>query len=99
MESGVTGLDFFGIAGQASIPFQGGFLCIGGTVNRLPGKSTGGASACTGSLAYTLTDVLLHPAGGSLAAGMNLYMQSWSRDLADPFGSSLSNGLEALLCP
>jgi hypothetical protein len=99
MESGVTGLDFFGTSGQALIPFQGGFLCIGGTVNRLTGKATGGAGPCTGALSYTLSDVLLHPAGGSLVAGMNLYMQSWSRDLADPFGSSLSNGLNTVICP
>lgn len=99
MESQVTGLDFFGTGGQAAIPFQGGFLCIGGTVNRLSGKSTGGAGSCTGSLSYTLSDVLLHPAGGSLVAGTQLQMQSWSRDLADPFGSSLSNGLDIVLCP
>lgn len=99
LESQVTGLDFFSTGGQASIPFQGGFLCVAGTVNRLPGKTTGGAGPCTGSLSYTLSDVLLHPAGGSLSVGANLYMQSWSRDLADPFGSSLSNGLDAILCP
>lgn len=99
MESGVTGLDFFGTTSQAAIPFQGGFLCIGGAVNRLPGQTTGGAGACTGSLSYTLTDVLLHPAGSSLAAGTHLYLQSWSRDLADPFGSSLSNAIDVILCP
>jgi hypothetical protein len=99
MESQVTGLDFFGTAGQAAIPFQGGFLCVGGTVNRLVGKFSGGAGPCSGSLSYTLSDVLLHPAGGSLVAGVHLQMQSWSRDLADPFGSSLSNGLDAVICP
>lgn len=99
MESQVTGLYFFGTGGQASIPFQGGFLCVGGTVNRLPGKSTAGAGPCTGSLSYTLSDVLLHPAGGSLLVGSPLQVQSWGRDLGDPFGSSLSNGLDAVICP
>jgi lysyl endopeptidase len=99
MESQVTGLDFFGTGGQAAIPFQGGFLCVGGTVNRLVGKFSGGAGPCSGSLSYTLSDVLLHPAGGSLVAGVHLQMQSWSRDLADPFGSSLSNGIDAVICP
>jgi lysyl endopeptidase len=99
LEEQVTGIDFFGTAGQAAIPFQGGFLCVAGAVNRLPGKFTGGAGPCTGSISYTLSDVLLHPAGGSLAAGAHLYLQTWTRDLADPFGSSLSNGLDAILCP
>lgn len=99
VEAQVTGVDFFGTAGQAATPFQGGFLCVAGAVNRLPGKFTGGVGPCTGSLSYTLSDVLLHPAGGSLAAGAHLYMQTWTRDLADPFGSSLSNGLDAILCP
>lgn len=99
MESGVTGLDFFGTTGQAATPFQGGFLCINSPVNRLPGKTTGGALACTGSLDYTLADVLLHPAGGSVFAGATLNVQSWSRDLGDAFGSSLSDAVEVLVCP
>lgn len=99
MEAGVTGLDFFGTTGQASTPFQGGILCIGGTVNRLPGKNTGGAAACTGSLDYTLADVLVHPAGGSVGVGTTLNLQSWSRDLGDVFGSSLSNAVEVVVCP
>jgi hypothetical protein len=99
MEAGVTGLDFFGTTGQASIPFQGGLLCIASPVNRLPGKNTGGAAACTGSLDFTLADVLVHPAGGSVAAGTTLNVQSWSRDLGDAFGSSLSDAVEVVVCP
>ncbi|HVS18007.1 MAG TPA: trypsin-like peptidase domain-containing protein [Planctomycetota bacterium] len=99
MESQVTGIGIFGTGGQAAVPFQGGLLCVGGVVNRLPGKFTGGATPCAGSFSYTLGDVLLHPAGGSLTVGMQFQMQSWTRDLGDPFGSSLSAGLDTVICP
>lgn len=99
MEPQVTALDFFGTAGQASTPFQGGTLCIASPVNRLTGKNTGGGASCTGSVSYTLADVLLHPAGGSIAAGTTLNVQSWSRDLGDVFGSSLSNAVSVTVCP
>ncbi|HVS18809.1 MAG TPA: hypothetical protein VMT18_09445 [Planctomycetota bacterium] len=99
MEPTQTGLDIFGTAGQAALPFQGGILCIGGQVNRLSGQNTGGGAVCTGSLTYTLTDVLLHPSGGSVSAGSNVYIQSWGRDTGDAFGSSLSDALEVIVCP
>lgn len=99
MEAGITGLDFFGTTGQAATPFQGGVLCIASPVNRLPGKNTGGAGSCTGTLDYTLADVIVHPAGGTVVPGATLNVQSWSRDLGDPFGSSLSNAIEVVVCP
>lgn len=99
LEPQQTGLNVFSTNGQAATPFQGGLLCVASPVNRMPGKVTGGGAPCTGSLSYTLGDVLLHPAGGSLSAGMHLTMQSWSRDLGDAFGSSLSNGVDAVICP
>lgn len=99
METQVTGINIFGVGGQAAIPFQGGLLCVGGAVNRLPGKFTGGATPCTGTFSYTLGDVLLHPSGGSLSAGTNFQIQSWTRDLGDAFGSSLSAAVDTTVCP
>jgi hypothetical protein len=99
LESGVTGLDFFGTTGQVALPFQGGLICIATPVNRLPGKATGGAGTCTGTLSYSLSEVLVHPSGGSVVAGGTLNLQTWTRDLGDAFGSSLSNAVQVTICP
>lgn len=100
MESGVSAIDLFGTTGQAAIPFQGGLLCAAGQIHRLPGKSSGGAGPCTGSIGYTLGDVLAHPSGGPLVTvGGLVDVQTWSRDTGDPFGSSLSDALEIVVCP
>lgn len=100
MESGVSAIDFFGTSGQAATPFQGGLLCAASPIFRLSGKSTGGAGTCSGSVSYTLQDIKSHPAGGTLVTvGGLVNVQTWSRDLGDPFGSNLSNALEVLVCP
>lgn len=100
MEAGVSAVDFFGTSGQAATPFQGGLICAASPIFRLGGKSTGGAGTCSGSVSYTLQNIKDHAAGGPLvAAGGLVNVQTWSRDLGDPFGSNLSNALEILVCP
>jgi hypothetical protein len=100
LESGVSAIDFFGTNGQAATPFQGGLLCAASPIFRLSGKSTGGSGTCSGSVSYTLENIKNHPAGGPLVtAGGLVNVQTWSRDLGDPFGSNLSNALEILVCP
>ncbi len=99
MEANLTAISIFGTSGQAATPFQGGFLCIAGGVNRLFGQVTGGGAPCTGSIAYTMQDVLNHPSGGAVVVGGLLNLQTWGRDLGDPFGSSLSDALEIVVCP
>jgi hypothetical protein len=100
MEAGVSAINFFGTTGQAAIPFQGGLLCAASPIYRLNGKNTGGAGTCTGSVTYTLQDVISNGAGGSfVTVGGLVNIQSWGRDLGDPFGSSLSNALEIVVCP
>lgn len=100
LHSTVTAIDFFGTTGQASVPFQGGSLCIASPVHRLLGKNTGGAGFCGGTIGYTLSEMLAHPAGGPLLVpGAIAVIQTWARDLGDPFGSSLSDGLEFNVCP
>ena len=100
MEAGVSAINFFGTTGQAATPFQGGILCAASPIYRLNGKFTGGSGACTGSVSYTLQDVISHPAGGPfVTVGGLVNIQSWGRDLGDAFGSSLSNALEIVVCP
>jgi hypothetical protein len=100
LETSVSAIDFFGTTGQAFTPFQGGLMCVASPIYRLGGKFTGGAGTCTGSVTYSLQDVLNHPVGGpSVAPGGMLNLQTWSRDLGDAFGSNLSNALQVVVCP
>ena len=100
LEPNQTGIDIVGTTGQAAVPFQGGTLCIDSPVYRLPGKNTGGGGSCSGTLTYTLADMLALPNGATLLQpGVVVVIQSWARDLGDPFGSSLSDALEFNVCP
>ena len=63
-------------------------------------KTTGGAGVCTGQLAYSLAELLAHPAGGPLIApGAVVNAQSWFRDPPASFGSGLTNGIQFVVCP
>jgi hypothetical protein len=100
MESGVNGIMFFGLTGKAANPFQGGTLCVAPPVYRLPIRNSGGSSSCTGSFGYSLKDLLSAPVGGpQIGVGSLVTIQAWSRDVADPFGTSLSDGLSFETCP
>lgn len=99
MDQNVPGLIFFGLNGAASTPFQGGTLCVSPPTTRLPGKNSGGAGACTGSLSYTLSDFLATSQGPSIVPGAQVHCQAWARDTGDPFGTSLSDGLFFDVCP
>ncbi len=93
-----NGLMFFGTSGQASLPFQGGTLCVNGTLHRLDVINSGGsAGSCSGSFSYSLTDMLFNATGGGLlVVGQVVNAQQWYRD---PPGVGLSNGLEFTICP
>ena len=100
LEKSVTGINFFGLTAQASIPFQGGLICAGGQIYRMFGQVTGGTNPCTGSMSYTLLDIVNTPVGGpQVMVGSNVFLQTWTRDVGDPFGSSLSNALQITVCP
>ena len=96
-----NGLLIYGFA-EGNAPLGNGTLCISGTVRRTTLQSTGGSptgSDCTGVLsmnwnawAATAGDPLIQPGG-------TIYVQYWSRDVDDPFGSNLSGGLAFNLCP
>lgn len=80
---------------QNNLPFGGGTLCVGGTVQRLGGVSTGSGLA---ELALDMTDA------GSPAAqitpGSTWNFQFWFRDSKAGAGAfNLSNGLSATFCP
>lgn len=100
MERNSNSITFFGVSGQAATPFQGGTLCVAGTVFRLPLQNSGLVPQCSGSISYDLFDVISHPSGGALVGvGTQLNLQTWGRDPGDPFTTSLSGGLELIVCP
>lgn len=90
-----VGILLYSKAGAAT-PFQGGFLCISGTVTRTGFQASGaGGAPCTGDFHF---DFNPHVQGGSdvtLVPGTLVFAQYWFRDLQDPagFGSGLTNAV------
>jgi serine protease AprX len=71
-----------------SAPFQGGFLCVGGTPTRGPGIMITPAGTATTAI----------PVTGAMV-GTTEYFQWWFRDPPAAFGTGLSNGLQVQYCP
>lgn len=91
-----VGIYIWGYA-QGSMPFQNGTMCIGGPLTRTPGQGSGGnppPADCSGTMSLDLTTTI--PASVVPAI---VTVQAWQRDVTDPFGSGLSNGIEVLVCP
>jgi len=84
-----NGIVFWGPL-QAANPFQGGTLCVGGTITRGPLTTTG----LQGEASYAVT---ITPA----MVGTTSFYQWWFRDPLDLFGygSGLSDGLSVTFCP
>jgi hypothetical protein len=82
-----NGIVFWGPQ-QAAIPFQGGTLCVGGSVTRGPLTSTDGQGAASYPVDVT-------PA---MVGTLRCY-QWWFRDPQAAFGSGLSDGLQVVFCP
>jgi hypothetical protein len=82
-----TGLVFWGPS-SASTPFQGGFLCVGGTTKRGPATVISVEGMAT--TAITITGAMV---------GSTQFYQWWFRDPAAPFTTGLSNALQVQFCP
>jgi hypothetical protein len=96
---GVPGMLFYGLAGPAAQPFQGGFLCVQSPLRRTAAVLSGGLPPCGGLLAF---DFNAHAASGAdpgLTAGTDVHCQFWSRDGKDPFGLSLTDAVAFTLGP
>ncbi len=100
LEANTSALSFFSLAAGSPTPFRGGWYCVGTPVARLPLRSSGGLAVCSGSIGYTLADVLATPAGAAnVVAGQHLHVQTWGRDAGDPFGVSLSDAVRLIVAP
>jgi hypothetical protein len=105
-----SGLLFYGASGRASVPFQGGTLCVKVPLKRTPGVTSGGSppptADCSGVLALDMAAFASGALGGTpLAAlqqpGAVIDCQWWSRDpgFAPPLNTSLSDALEYVVEP
>ena len=87
-------------ASAASIPFQNGLICVGSPFTRAtttPVALSFGATSCWADAWFYFTPA--YRAAQGFSAGQTLFAQFWSRDLGDPFGSSLTDGLQFTWCP
>jgi hypothetical protein len=101
-----SGLFFYGVNGKASIPFQGGTLCIQAPIRRAPVENSGGTSACTGHYALDFNAFAHGALGGTplpalIVAGTAVCCQAWGRDpgFVAPDNTSLSNALRYVVLP
>lgn len=95
----VNGVLFYGLAGAASVPFQGGTLCVAGPIVRCAAQNSGGSGTCGGSFDVDFNAYVASVGGLGLDGGTHVWAQFWSRDVADPFGTNLTDAITFMLWP
>lgn len=97
-----NGILFYGF-GTASIPFQGGTLCVQPPLKRTPITNSSGslppAQDCSGVLQRNLNFQIQSGLDPGLTTGTTVYAQWWYRDAASPSTTGLSNGIRFSICP
>jgi hypothetical protein len=96
------GACFYGKSGPASLPFQGGTLCVAAPLTFLGGQSTGGASTghdCSGAQKVDFNVWIASGADPALVAGQMVHAQFMSRDVLDATGHGLSDAIEFTIGP
>jgi hypothetical protein len=87
---------------EASTPFGGGTLCLGGLLTRTSGQSSGGNAMpptdCSGTYSYNLTPEYM--AAHGMTPGTTVHVQYWSRDsgFAAPHNMGLTAGMRVVIC-
>jgi len=88
-----------GLGGQASVPFQGGTLCVAEPTLRTTPQVSGPDDGCASSWSLDVNTWLFanHP----MDPGDRFTCQWWGRDpgLTGPESSQLSDALEVVLLP
>lgn len=96
-----NGLLFYGFASN-SLPFQGGTLCVGGSLTRTTVQNSGGNAGgadSSGSFSFDMNALIQTGMDANLSTGQTVYTQYWFRDPQSPSGSGLTNGLEFVIAP
>lgn len=96
------GLLFYGRFGRTAAPLQGGTLCARQPVLRTPTQSSGGSASgidCSGTYDFDWKAWMTLGVDPSLAAGVTIDCQYWSRDPQAPFGTNLTDALEFTIAP
>jgi hypothetical protein len=93
-----NGLLFYGYA-PASIPFQGGTICVQGPLRRTDVQTSVGASGCGSNYHYDFDGRIQSGVDPGLVPGASVFCQWWMRDPASPSTTGLSDGLSFQICP
>lgn len=96
-----NGILFYGLADN-SVPFQGGTLCVMPPLSRTPVQDSAGnppPNDCSGSFTFDMNALIQGGSDPSLTIGTRVFAQYWSRDPQSPSQTSLSNGIDFLICP
>jgi hypothetical protein len=96
-----TGLYIYGVNSFPwALPHQGGYICFTSPLLRTTGAATGGSATgtdCTGVIDFDF-NAFLATLSPTLPVGTTIRAQCWSRDVADPFGSSFSDAVLFTIC-
>lgn len=98
VQEGKSGVVFAGLAGPATLPFNGGTLCVNPPTKRGPIQFSGGdnANECDGAFATTVNDGMILPIGLDAGPGNSAWYQYWYRDPnngAGTLGTALSDAI------
>ncbi|MCE9595497.1 MAG: hypothetical protein K8S98_15020 [Planctomycetes bacterium] len=94
-----SGILFWG-SKSSGTAFQGGHLCVKPPLIRTAVQSSGGSTSgtnCTGSYSFTWS----HPynTAHGIVVGQRIFAQFWSRDVASPSGTGLTNAVDFTFIP
>jgi len=83
-------------------PFQGGVKCAADPTVRTPTQNSGGATSganCSGAFSFDFNDWIRNGPDASLATGVEVFAQYWSRDPQSPSHTSLTNAVRFVINP